>query len=116
MAKFSSGQAVVPVPFRIAAYAALAFFTIFTMFPLVWLTYTSFKPETEIVSNMVALPVNWTLNNYIQAWKLGEFTHLFINSLIFCVTTTAIVVVLSISAAFAFTKIPSRLTPISKVM
>lgn len=112
MSRFTSSQAMVPVPFRVAAYAALGFFTIFTTFPLIWLTYTSFKPETEIVSNMVALPVNWTLNNYIQAWKLGEFSHLFVNSLIFCVMTTVIVVLFSVSAAFAFTKIPSKLTPI----
>lgn len=109
---YKAGRARVPVPFTVAAHVVLAFFTVFTMFPLIWLGYTSFKPETEIVANMVALPVNWTFRNYVQAWQLGEFSHLFVNSLIFCVATTVVVVLLSVSAAFAFTKIPSRFTPL----
>ena len=100
-----------PVPFSIAAYAVLSFFSVFTLLPLIWLTYTSFKPQAEILTSMVALPIHWTVRNYVQAWQLGEFSRLFVNSLIFCVVTTMAVVLLSISAAFAFTKIPSRLTP-----
>ncbi|MBZ9937195.1 carbohydrate ABC transporter permease [Mesorhizobium sp. BR1-1-16] len=108
--EWKSGRARVPLPFTIVSYVVLAFFTVFTLFPLIWLGYTSFKPEQEIVANMVALPVNWTVRNYVQAWQLGEFGHLFVNSLIFCVVTTVVVVLLSLSAAFAFTKIPSRWT------
>lgn len=102
----------VPLSFRIASYLALGFFTIFTLFPLVWLAYTTLKPEQEIMSSILALPVNWTFDNYVQAWTLGEFGHLFVNSFLYCTVTTLVVVLLSLSAGFAFTKIPSRFTPL----
>jgi raffinose/stachyose/melibiose transport system permease protein len=100
----------VPLAFRVAAYLALAFFTVFTLFPLIWLAYTSLKPEQEIVQSIIAWPRSWTVENYVQAWHLGEFSHLFVNSLLYGVVTTVVVVFLSMAAAFAFTKIPSRLT------
>lgn len=112
MAASQAGRAHVPAPLKAAAYLALGFFTVFTLFPLIWLAYTSFKPETEIVSNMIAPPVNWTIDNYVQAWELGEFSQLFVNSLIYCVVTTVVVIVLAVSAAFAFTNIRSRFTPV----
>jgi raffinose/stachyose/melibiose transport system permease protein len=105
-------RADVPVAFRIAAYGTLAFFTAFTTLPLVWLCYTSFKPQSEILANVLALPVNWTVDNYVQAWSLSDFPHLFFNSILYSVVTTALVVALSVSAGFAFAKIPSRLTPL----
>jgi len=102
----------VPMPFRIAAYLALGFFTLFTLFPLVWLAYTSLKPEQEIVQSIIAWPTTWTFENYAQAWELGEFSLLFVNSILYSAVTTVIVVLLALSAAFAFTKIPSRYTPV----
>jgi raffinose/stachyose/melibiose transport system permease protein len=100
----------VPSALTAAAYAALAFYTVFTLFPLVWLGYTSLKPQREIVQSIIAWPHNWTVENYVQAWRLGEFSHLFVNSLLYSAVTTVVVVLLAVSAAFAFTKIPSRFT------
>lgn len=105
-------KAQMPIAFRLAAYLALAFFTVFTVFPLAWLCYTSFKSEQDIVSNIVALPTTWTLNNYAQAWTLGAFPHLFFNSILYSAVTTVVVVLLSMAAGFAFAKIPSRYTKV----
>jgi raffinose/stachyose/melibiose transport system permease protein len=102
----------IPLALKAAAYVALGFFTLFTLFPLGWLGYTSLKPEHEIVQSIIAWPHDWTFENYVQAWQLGEFSHLFLNSILYSVVTTIVVVLLSLSAAFAFTKIPSRFTPI----
>jgi raffinose/stachyose/melibiose transport system permease protein len=102
----------IPPSFRVAAYATLGFFTVFTMFPLVWLGYTSLKPEQEIVQDIIAWPQTWTFDNYVQAWTLGEFSHLLVNSILYSGVTTLVVVLLAVSAAFAFTKIPSRHTPL----
>ena len=103
-------RAEIPLAFRLAAYCALAFFTVFTVFPLVWLAYTSVKPESEIVASIIALPINWTWSNYSQAWALGGFPHLFFNSVLYSAVTTLVVVLLSMAAGFAFAKIPSRYT------
>ena len=102
----------VPLAFKLAAYCALGFFTVFTVFPLVWLAYTSLKPETEIIASIIALPVHWTWSNYTQAWSIGAFPHLFLNSVLYCTVTTLVVVMLSTAAGFAFAKIPSLYTRI----
>ncbi|HTI01107.1 MAG TPA: carbohydrate ABC transporter permease [Acidisoma sp.] len=103
-------RAQVPLLFRCSAYVALAFFTVFTVFPLAWLCYTSFKPEQDIVANMIAWPSTWTFDNFSQAWQIGAFPHLFVNSILYSVVTTVVVIILSVAAGFAFAKIPSRFT------
>ena len=105
-------EAYVPLPFAVACYVALIFFVVFTLTPLVWMVYTSFKAQSEIMFNMIALPIRWTVENYQRAWDLGNFGNLFFNSLLYCVVTTATVILLAISAGFGFAKIPSRTTPI----
>jgi raffinose/stachyose/melibiose transport system permease protein len=106
-----SVRAHMPVAFSAFAYALLAFFSFFTIAPLLWVAYTSLKPQPEIMADMLALPVNWTFQNYEQAWELGEFAALFGNSFLYSIVTTAVVILLAISAGFAFVKIPSRITP-----
>lgn len=103
-------HAVVPLPFRIAAWITLAGFTIFTLYPLIWVTYTSFKSQPEIMQSLTALPKEWTLDNYRSAWELGEFAWLFYNSFLYSIVTTIFVVLLAVSAGFAFAKIPTRST------
>lgn len=108
----ATAAAHVPLPFAIACYVTLLFFAVFTLTPLLWMVYTSFKSQSEIMMNMLALPRDWTFANYERAWELGNFTHLFFNSMLYCVVTTTIVILLAISAGFAFAKIPSRFTPV----
>lgn len=107
-----STHAKVPLAFAVFCYAVLVFFAVFTLAPLIWLAYTAFKSQREIMANMLALPVHWTVENYLRAWDLGNFGYLFLNSLIYCCTTTVAVILLAISAGFAFAKIPSRTTPV----
>jgi raffinose/stachyose/melibiose transport system permease protein len=108
----STVHAHVPLPLAAFSYALLIFFTVFTIAPLLWLGYTSFKSQSEIMLDMIGLPVQWTIDNYVRAWDLGGFGPLFLNSLIYCCVTTGLVILLAISAGFAFAKIPSRTTPI----
>lgn len=102
--------APVPWPFRIASWVILAGFTVFTICPLVWVVYTSFKSQPEIMRSLVAPPKEWTFDNYRSAWELGEFSGLFFNSFLYSIVTTVVVVLLSVSAGFAYAKIPSRRT------
>lgn len=108
----SGAAARVPLPFAIFAYVVLVAFVVFTIAPLVWMAYTSFKLQPEIMQSMLALPKQWTFANYEKAWELGGFAYLFFNSFLYCIVTTVLVVLLSISAGFALAKIPSRFTPI----
>jgi len=68
------------VLFKIVAYAVFVSFAILTIFPLVWLFYSSFKPKLEILRHGLALPKNPTLQNYVRAWELGHLGEYAINS------------------------------------
>jgi len=101
-------HATIPWPFRIATWIILSWFAVFTLYPLFWVAYTSFKTQSEIMQSLTALPEVWTLDNYRNAWELGEFAGLFYNSFLYSIVTTVFVVLLAVSAGFAFAKIPTR--------
>jgi raffinose/stachyose/melibiose transport system permease protein len=96
---------------RTLLYSILLIFTFMTLYPVFWLIVSSFKTTQEFQVNRLGLPRRWTVQNYPLAWKIGGFGHLFINSIIYTVGSTAAVVLLSLSAGFAFAKIRSRATP-----
>ncbi|MBL8965606.1 MAG: carbohydrate ABC transporter permease [Spirochaetaceae bacterium] len=83
-----------------------------TVYPVIWLLVSSLKTTQEFQMNRIGLPKEPTLRNYPMAWKIGDFSTLFVNSLIYTGATTIAIVLISFSAAFAFAKIRSRATPI----
>jgi len=86
----------------------LILFTVMTVYPVIWLLVSSLKTTQEFQMNRIGLPKEPTLRNYPMAWKIGDFSTLFVNSLIYTGATTIAIVVISFSAAFAFAKIRSR--------
>jgi len=96
---------------RLLIYMVFIIFTIFTLFPLIWLFYSSFKPQLEIIRDSFALPHNPTFSNYTQAIIKGKLNIYAINSIIYTVVSTGLVIILSMMASFAFAKIKNRATP-----
>jgi raffinose/stachyose/melibiose transport system permease protein len=92
---------------KIAIYALLVIFGLMTIYPLLWLFMNSFKTTIEFQQNTMGLPLAWTFDNYVGAWKIGAFDKLFLNSLLYTVGSTVAIVVLSMMAAFAFAKLRS---------
>ena len=90
-----------PNSWRASAYIIMIFFTVITIFPLIWLGYSSLKPNAEIVQHPLALPQAPSLDNYIRAWNLGGLGTALKNSLIYTCVATISTVLLSLAAAFA---------------
>lgn len=72
------------------------------LIPLVWMLYSSFKPETEYISNIMALPKRLYFKNYIAVFEnlhvlkyttqglvRINFLNMFITSVIFSVCSAA---------------------------
>ncbi len=97
-----------PLPWRINAYILMFLFAVLTIFPLVWLFYSSFKLNAEIVLHPLALPKNPTVANYTEAWEKGEIGMALVNSCIYTVTATVATTVLAMAAAFGLTKFPFK--------
>ena len=68
---------------NVLAYSVFILFTILTLYPLIWLFYSSFKPQLEIIRDAFALPKDPTFGNYIQAVIKGKLDKYAINSINF---------------------------------
>lgn len=95
---------------RIFVYLVVGLFTILTLYPLYWLAISSLKSSTEFQLNLLGWPRNLTFRNYPSAWRLAQFSTLFVNSLFFTIVSTLSIIVLSLMAGFAFAKIRSKIT------
>lgn len=96
---------------RTLLYAVLIAFAAMTIYPIFWVIISSFKTTQAFQLNRLGLPSPWVVINYPQAWTMGNFGVLFLNSLFYTGAATLAVILGSLSAGFAFAKIPSRATP-----
>ncbi len=99
--KISTGWAVF-------AYIFLILFTLITLVPMVWMFYSSFKLNGEILMHPMGWPKAPTWANYEKAFEFGNMFNAFFNSLFYSVTATTATVLLSLCAGFALTKFGYR--------
>lgn len=97
---------------KIIFVSILLVFAFMTLYPVLWLIMSSFKTTHEFRLNRLGLPKEPTLMNYPLAWKIGGFSGLFINSIIYTVGSTVAIVILSFAASFAFSKLANKATKI----
>lgn len=94
----------VPLLWRAAAYIIMTAFAVLTIFPLVWLGYSSLKPNAEIVQRPLALPQAPSFDNYVRAWTMGGLGMSLRNSLIYTCAATVSTLFLALAAAFGLAK------------
>ncbi|UJF33426.1 carbohydrate ABC transporter permease [Paenibacillus hexagrammi] len=81
------------------------------MYPVLWLLFSSFKPNTMIFTDTSLWPKQWTLQNYVNGWKGLQgisFGRFFANSLQVSGFSMLGNVVTCSLAAFAFARLEFR--------
>jgi multiple sugar transport system permease protein len=88
-------------------YIGLTVWAIAVLFPFYWMLQNSFKSFSEYNSESIPkfLPAVFTLENYITAFTAVPLGKYLLNTLIFTVSTTAIMLVVITLAAFAFARL-----------
>lgn len=95
---------------RSLQYVALALFMIFLAFPLLFLFTTAFKSQRELQSpDPQLLPAQWNLDNFVAAIDRANLVQAAGNSLLVALTTTVIVTVISLPAAYALARFRTKL-------
>lgn len=61
---------------------AFSLLLIFVLLPFCLIVLNSFKSLLEIAQNILGLPASFSLDNYIRAWKILDYPHAFLNTLI----------------------------------
>jgi len=93
--------------FRIVDYFFLAVWALVVLFPFYWMVLTSVKSyssyNAEYIPRFFTLAP--TLQNYVDAFTTVSLGRYFLNTIIFTVITTAVMMVVIIPAAFAFARL-----------
>ena len=88
-------------------YALLVFWALIVLFPFYWMLLTSIKSygsyNAEYIPKFITLTP--TLDNYFEAFTAVDLGGYFLNTLIFTLITTAIMLIVIVLAAFAFARL-----------
>lgn len=96
---------------RIFVILGVAIVLIITLYPITWLIMSAFKTNSELtVTPMYALPRQWNYTNFIVAWTRGNIGRFMGNSAFYAVCAICCVLVLSLPAAFALSKMRWKLS------
>lgn len=91
-------------------FLLLAALAILTVYPVIYIAFGSFKTNSELVGGGIdLLPKQFILDNYIQAWKMANFSRYTLNSLIIGFGVMGISLIVSSMAGYVFSRKEFRL-------
>ena len=88
-------------------YFLLGIWAVLVLFPFYWMVMTSFKSYSayngEFIPKIITLSP--TIANYLEAFSAVPLARYFLNTLVFTLVTTGIMLVVTVLAAFAFSRL-----------
>ncbi|MBR4470102.1 MAG: carbohydrate ABC transporter permease [Erysipelotrichaceae bacterium] len=90
-----------------AIFVLLIFWAIIVLFPFYWMLLTSLKSYSAYNSEYIPqfFTLSPTIENYIRAFTAVPLAKYFTNTIIFTVVTTALMMVVVVLSAFAFSRL-----------
>ena len=87
-------------------YLILCLMAVVTVFPFVWVFFTSFKGPTDPIYSVPPqlIPREPTFANYVRVWNQLPVAHFFVNSIIVAVVSVVLNVLFTSLAAYPFAK------------
>ncbi|MBR3707178.1 MAG: carbohydrate ABC transporter permease [Firmicutes bacterium] len=91
-------------------YVLLTIWAVIVLFPFYWMLLTSVKSYSAYNSEYIPkfFTLTPTLQNYVDAFTTVPLADYFLNTVIFTVVTTAVMLVVTVLAAFAFARLDFR--------
>ena len=92
---------------KTVTYFLLTLWGLIVLFPVYWMLLTSIKSYSSYNSEYVPrfIATNPTAQNYVDAFTTVSLGRYFFNTVVFTVLTTAIMMVVTVLAAFAFSRL-----------
>ena len=96
--------------FKTVVYILLAVWALIVLFPFYWMLLTSIKSYGAYNAEWtpVLYTVSPTFENYVKAFSAVPLADYFVNTIIFTLGTTAIMLVVTVLSAFAFSRLEFR--------
>ena len=95
---------------QVVVYGFLTLWAIMVLFPFYWMVLTSLKSYSAYNSEYIPqlFTLSPTLQNYAEAFTAVPLARYFTNTLIFTLGTTALMLLVTVLAAFAFARLEFR--------
>jgi len=92
---------------NIVIYTLLTLWALMVLFPFYWMLITSVKSYGSYNSEYIPkfFPTNPTFQNYADAFTAVPLADYFVNTIIFTLITTALMLLVTVLAAFAFSRL-----------
>lgn len=92
---------------RVTVYSVLTFWGLIVLFPFYYMILTAFKDYGDYNAEKIPqlITTNPTFNNFKEAFSAVPLADYFLNTLIFTLFTTALMLAVIIPAAFAFARL-----------
>jgi ABC-type glycerol-3-phosphate transport system permease component len=89
-----------------ARHLTLCTLSLLWLAPILLLVSTTFKTHSDVQVNPFGLFTSFSFENLSKAWSDGHFNDYLLNSVLLSIPTTALVLVLSTLAGYAFARLP----------
>ncbi len=91
----------------VAVFALLVLWAVIVLFPFYWMLLTSVKSYASYNAEYVPkfFTLSPTIENYVQAFTAVPLAKYFVNTIIFTVVTTGLMLIIVILSAFAFSRL-----------
>lgn len=85
---------------RIGSYTVLVVLAVIYLGPLLMLVNTALKTTPSFMRDATGLAVEFSLQNFAEAWNKANFPKYLLNSILYTVSATALYVVMAVFVAF----------------
>lgn len=94
---------------KTATHAIMLLFMIITVYPLLWMVFSSLKNSAEFYTNLWWAPKKWMWSNYVTGWQTGNLSTTYWNSIVVTAATILLILFVSYLAAYSFARFDSKL-------
>ena len=94
---------------RVLGYVYMLLCVLVALYPIAWVIMSSFKTNTQILSNAISLPDRISFEGYEMALKISPILRYFFNSIVITTVSTVLNVFLVSMASYVFARTRFRL-------
>ena len=99
---------------RALAYFLVTLLGLIMLYPIIWMLFSSVKPNGEVLTSTKLLPSEWHWENFAYGWKMVRpytFTLFFKNTFILVLSCVLASMLISLLAGYAFARIDFSFKP-----
>ncbi|AOZ93085.1 carbohydrate ABC transporter permease [Paenibacillus crassostreae] len=97
-------------PKRLILEIVMVIVSLLFLYPLFLTIINSFKSFSEVMTDVIALPKSFTLENYTYVWKYINYPRLFTNNLIITVVGLAGIILVASIGSYKLARTKSRMS------